>query len=205
MDGKRALAFARERYAYEDGDVQRVKNQQTVLEAVFEKATSPSILKDYSSLLKALQSSFDTNMTTEEITQLIQFQLNGGADWEFSSFVLMGSGGMYMSAEMGQALSVVVPDWRYVETAQKKIQAVLDGKKASSVKDPDEDGDFEWPDYMDGVSPSSSSDEAEEYVDPGYDYSVPAQQDTTYYETPVYDTPVQETPVDSGTVETPTE
>lgn len=37
LDGERALAFARERYAYEDGDVQRNKNQQQVLMRMFEK------------------------------------------------------------------------------------------------------------------------------------------------------------------------
>lgn len=37
LDGARALAFARERYAYEDGDKQRVRNQQIVLEALVKK------------------------------------------------------------------------------------------------------------------------------------------------------------------------
>ena len=41
LDGKRALAFARERYAYTDGDAQRVKNQQIVIQAMISKIASP--------------------------------------------------------------------------------------------------------------------------------------------------------------------
>ena len=37
MDGETALAFVRERYAFEDGDYQRVKNQQLFLDAVMGK------------------------------------------------------------------------------------------------------------------------------------------------------------------------
>lgn len=37
LDGKRALAYSRERKAYIDGDVQRARNQQQVLQAMFKK------------------------------------------------------------------------------------------------------------------------------------------------------------------------
>ena len=40
MNGKQALAFARERKAFATGDNQRIKNQQAVFEAMFKKATS---------------------------------------------------------------------------------------------------------------------------------------------------------------------
>ena len=68
LDGKRALAYSRERKAYLDGDLQRARNQQQVLQAMFKKATSPEIIKNYTSLLKALVGAFDTNMTIQEIT-----------------------------------------------------------------------------------------------------------------------------------------
>lgn len=44
LDGERALAFVRERYAYADGDYQRVRNQQTFLRAVIGKALSAGTL-----------------------------------------------------------------------------------------------------------------------------------------------------------------
>jgi LCP family protein required for cell wall assembly len=41
LDGERALAFTRERYAFIDGDYQRVRNQQAFLGAILDKLLSP--------------------------------------------------------------------------------------------------------------------------------------------------------------------
>ncbi|MGN0479242.1 MAG: LCP family protein, partial [Hominenteromicrobium sp.] len=41
MDGKKALAFARERHSFIDGDIQRGKNQLKVISAIIDKAMSP--------------------------------------------------------------------------------------------------------------------------------------------------------------------
>ena len=65
LEGDRALSFARERYAYEDGDNQRVKNQQKVLQAIVDKATSPDIIVNYASLMDAFSGAFETNMSTK--------------------------------------------------------------------------------------------------------------------------------------------
>ena len=44
LDGQAALMFTRERYSFSDGDNQRGKNQMKVIQAIIEKATSPSVL-----------------------------------------------------------------------------------------------------------------------------------------------------------------
>jgi polyisoprenyl-teichoic acid--peptidoglycan teichoic acid transferase len=41
LDGEQALAFTRERYAFVDGDYQRVRNQQAFLGAILDKLLSP--------------------------------------------------------------------------------------------------------------------------------------------------------------------
>ena len=46
MDGKTALAFVRERYAFPDGDYQRVKNQQAFLKAVMSKMLTAGTLSN---------------------------------------------------------------------------------------------------------------------------------------------------------------
>lgn len=40
MDGQHALEYARERYAYTEGDRQRTKNQQQVLMGIINEATN---------------------------------------------------------------------------------------------------------------------------------------------------------------------
>ncbi len=134
LDGKRALAYSRERKAYLDGDLQRARNQQQVLQAMFKKATSPEIIKNYTSLLKALIGAFDTNMTTKEITSFIKYQIQAKPSWKFEQFVLKGDNDLKMSAELGSEVSVVILYDSYINIAHDKIQAVLDGQSSDTVE-----------------------------------------------------------------------
>lgn len=138
LDGKRALAYSRERKAYLDGDLQRARNQQQVLQAMFKKATSPEIIKNYTSLLKALIGAFDTNMTTKEITSFIKYQIQAKPSWKFEQFVLKGDNDLKMSAELGSEVSVVILYDSYINIAHDKIQAVLDGQSSDIVEADDD-------------------------------------------------------------------
>lgn len=138
LDGKRALAYSRERKAYIDGDLQRARNQQQVLQAMFKKATSPEIIKNYTSLLKALIGAFDTNMTTKEITSFIKYQIQAKPSWKFEQFVLKGDNDLRMSAELGSEVSVVILYDSYINIAHDKIQAVLDGQSSDTVEADDD-------------------------------------------------------------------
>ena len=138
LDGKRALAYSRERKAYLDGDLQRARNQQQVLQAMFKKATSPEIIKNYTSLLKALIGAFDTNMTTKEITSFIKYQIQAKPSWKFEQFVLKGNNDLKMSAELGSEVSVVILYDSYINIAHDKIQAVLDGQSSDTVEADDD-------------------------------------------------------------------
>lgn len=134
LDGKRALAYSRERKAYLDGDVQRARNQQQVLQAMFKKATSPEIIKNYVNLLNALIGAFDTNMTTDEITSFIKYQIQAKPNWKFEQFVLKGDNDLRVSPELGSEVSVVILYDSYISIAHDKIQAVLDGKSSDTVE-----------------------------------------------------------------------
>ncbi|WP_259460418.1 LCP family protein [Pseudarthrobacter phenanthrenivorans] len=46
LDGQAALEFARERYAFVDGDFQRVRNQQVLLKAILARLTAGGALND---------------------------------------------------------------------------------------------------------------------------------------------------------------
>lgn len=134
LDGKRALAYSRERKAYIDGDVQRARNQQQVLQAMFKKATSPEIITKYTSLLKALTHAFDTNMSTKEITSFIKYQIQEKPSWKFEQYVLKGDNDLQVSPELGSEVSVIQLYPSSIHTAAEKIQAVLDGKSSETVE-----------------------------------------------------------------------
>lgn len=134
VNGACALGFARERYAYSDGDRHRGRNQEQVIEKIFDKVTSSStLISKYSDILNALSGSFDTNISTSDITGLANMQLSDMAKWTINSYNLDGkSGGGYTYSYPSQVLSVMYPDEATVETAKQKIQAVLSGTDESA-------------------------------------------------------------------------
>lgn len=134
LNGKRALAYSRERKAYLDGDVQRARNQQQVLQAMFNKASSPEIITKYSNILKAVGKAFDTNMTTKEITSFIKYQLQANPSWKFEQYVLKGENTLKVSPELGMEVSAVELYAYSIQTASEKIQAVLDGKSSDTIE-----------------------------------------------------------------------
>ncbi len=134
LNGKRALAYSRERKAYLDGDVQRARNQQQVLQAMFKKTSSPEIITKYSNILKAVGKAFDTNMTTKEITSFIKYQLQASPSWKFEQYVLKGENTLKVSPELGMEVSAVELYAYSIQTASEKIEAVLDGKSSDTIE-----------------------------------------------------------------------
>ena len=66
MDGATALAFARERYTYKEGDRHRGENQEQVISKLVEKITSSkTLLTKSSDILKSLEGTFETSITTD--------------------------------------------------------------------------------------------------------------------------------------------
>ena len=178
VDGETALAFARERKAYVDGDYQRVRNQQKVLQAIINRAISSSVLVNYTSFINSLESAFETNMTYDEITDLIKYELQAKPDWKFETYQISGLGDELMCASLGQAASVQVPDLNTVRIAREKIEAVMNGKSSSTVA---EDGEPQY-DYYPSQSTSTSTDYLTPEVEDDNVYTDQIQQDQTTYD-----------------------
>ena len=134
LNGEQALGYARERYAYSEGDRQRTKNQQQVLMGIVDKITSPSIVQNYSSIMDAMSNTFSTTMSSSEISDLIKYQINNNPKWKMEQYMVDGTGDTLMCAELGDAASVMVPDQSTVKMAKDKINAVLAGKSADDVE-----------------------------------------------------------------------
>lgn len=91
LNGEAALSFARERYSFVDGDVQRVKNQQKVLTAIINKfASSETLINRYPSILSSVSNSFTTNLDRKSISALVKKQLNDMMGWSIESQNLIG-------------------------------------------------------------------------------------------------------------------
>lgn len=134
LNGEQALGYARERYAYSEGDRQRTKNQQQVLMGIVDKITSPAIVTNYASIMDSMSDTFSTTMSSQEISDLIKYQLNKNPKWKMEQYMVNGTGDTLMCAELGDAAYVMVPDQSTVTTAKNKINAVLAGKSADDVE-----------------------------------------------------------------------
>lgn len=135
MDGEKALCFVRERYSLPNGDNDRVKNQQRVLTAMLKKAMSPTIITNYSSILKSIDGSFETNMSSSDITNLIQMQLSDMASWNIHQMSLTGTGksmtgGAYMP---NNKLYYMVPNQDSINKCSSMIKKMMNGEKIESV------------------------------------------------------------------------
>lgn len=124
LDGKCALAFSRERYAYSEGDRHRVQNQQAVITAILNKALSSSTLvKKYSSILESMGSSFQTNMPQDKIYSLVNMQLDSMPKWNITSISVNGKDSSnYTYSYSAGKLYVMEPDMSTVVNTTNKIK-----------------------------------------------------------------------------------
>ena len=135
--GDEALSFARERKSFAGGDRQRIKNQQALLAAIFNKVTSRQIIVRYGNLLDSLNGSFVTNMKMSRLTSLIRLQLAKNYSWNLVSNSLKGDDGSnYTYSAPSFRAYVMVPNDESVQYAHDLIEKVLKGEEvdAESIK-----------------------------------------------------------------------
>lgn len=130
VNGKCALAFARERYAYANGDRHRIENQQAVLTKIFEKMSQVKYLSNYSNILASMEGTFSTSLSYNEITNFVKRQIDSMKKWSIESISLDGTGSMLPTYSMGsQQLYVMIPDEATVSAAKTKISEYLEVEK----------------------------------------------------------------------------
>lgn len=195
VDGETALAFARERHAYADGDNQRVRNQQKVFKAMFKRIVSPKMITNYGKFMDALAVAFDTNLSCDEISKFVKYELNRMPKWKIESYAIVADSDTKFCYQAQSYASVVVQNDIMNEVARKKIQAVIDGKSSETVEDPS--GFSQTPNENNAIgntaeleamgiinnSGSSSNNSSNDYdydYDNNYDYSYDNSNDYDY-------------------------
>lgn len=203
VDGETALAFARERHAYVNGDNQRVKNQQKVFKAMFKRIVSPKMITNYGKFMDALAVAFDTNISGDEISDFIKYELNNMPKWKFESYTIYGKSAYDFCYEAQSYASVTYQNDLMNEIARNKIKAVLKGKSSNTVEDTsgysqepsadnvihqtNETDSFDDSEYYD---PSQTYDYENQYSDENYDNSqddLYSNGEIDYSEEPSYD------------------
>ena len=141
VNGKKALAFCRERHHFANGDYQRGRDHQHMIEAILNKAMSPSILSNFTELLKESKGMFQTNMSTKKISSICNMQLNDGAQWKIMYANAEGTGAKKTTYSIrSTALYVCEPNYNSVAKITKKINRVMkDTEKTGDTSDNDEE------------------------------------------------------------------
>ena len=189
LDGKSALAFARERHAFASGDIQRGINQMKVIDAMANKLKSPTVLMSFSKLMDAVSDCFVTSLSQEQISALVRMQLGDLASWDIESCSVTGSSGKSSQcySAKGQSLYVMKPDESSVSKAKELIASVLGGE--GTVSDTQQ-----APEKTDVHTPTA---------DPNAAVSVPeTPADSVIVEEPVESIPEEEVPADESPAET---
>ena len=141
LDGKAALAFARERHAFASGDIQRGIDQMKVIDAMLNKIKSPALLMNFSKLMDAASDCFVTSLSQDQISALVRMQLSDFAEWDIQSCTVTGSSGTSTKcySAKGQKLYVMKPDESSVNKAKELIASVLggDGTVSSTSQTPE--------------------------------------------------------------------
>ena len=129
MDGTTALAFARDRYSYADGDNARGRHQMQVISAVVDKLTSGSLITNYSQIMDSLQGMFVTSVPNETISAYIKMQLADMAHWDVYSFAVTGYGGYDQPYSMGGLFAwVMYPNQDSADHAAGLMNRMLRGE-----------------------------------------------------------------------------
>lgn len=126
VNGKKALAFCRERHHFANGDYQRGRNHQHMIEAILNKVMSPSVLPNFSKLLKESKSMFQTSMSKDRIVSLCNMQLNDMAKWKISYANAEGTGAKKTSFSIRSTPQYVCePNYESVRKITKRIKKVM--------------------------------------------------------------------------------
>lgn len=128
LNGDYALAFSRARYNFVNGDRTRGENQMRVIEAIINKMSSSRVLiTNYLDILNSLKGTFQTNIDSNRIYDLVKMQLASMPKWKIETYSLNGFDSSNYTYSMGDMmLYVMEPDYNTVNEAKEKIKKLLD-------------------------------------------------------------------------------
>ena len=129
LNGEEALAFVRERHAFDalGGDRIRGENQQLVIQALIDKALTPNILTKYSSILNSLDGNFMTDFNDKNISKMIKYQLDKNPSWQFETVSLTGTDSKeFTYSYPSKQLYVMIPNEQSIADVKLKINSYLE-------------------------------------------------------------------------------
>ena len=89
LDSKLALWFVRERHHLENGDYDRGKNQEKVIEAVLKKIARIENITQLNRIMDGVANSVQTNVKMDEVMDIVNKAMENKDDYEIKSQALV--------------------------------------------------------------------------------------------------------------------
>ena len=89
LDSKLALSFVRERHHLQNGDYDRGKNQEKVIEAVLKKIARIENITQLNRIMDGVASSVQTNVKMDEVMDIVNKAMENKENYEIQSQALV--------------------------------------------------------------------------------------------------------------------
>lgn len=124
LNGKEALLFARERYAFSDGDHQRGRDQMAIVTATLKKImSSPNLLLKDNNLMNDLTNAIQTSIPTKTIFKLLNEQIKNDKPLSIESVSVTGTGELRTTYSIpDEKAYVMIPDKTSIDNVKEKIK-----------------------------------------------------------------------------------
>lgn len=131
LDGEHALAYARERYALDNGDFDRNEHETIIMQAIMEKVQQLVKEGKKATVLTSLTSSFLTNMNFSDLYNLYTSGTDADNEWQYIRYNLGGIGDHKGTVSMGwdTMLYVCNPIDSQVSFVTDTVNKLLNGEE----------------------------------------------------------------------------
>lgn len=126
VDGKQALAFVRERHHLQEGDVQRGRDQQYMVQAILDKLKKTKSPAVYYRLLKCVGQEAASDLSVRSMQRLFWWQLTDQREWKIENVTLEGEQSVAVTcSSSGQEIYAYLPSQESVDFIRKKIYKMI--------------------------------------------------------------------------------
>lgn len=138
LNGKKALAYARNRHQMPSGDYNRGLHQEEIIKAMITKIThSSELLTNYSQITNELSYLFQTNIPESVLKKYIRYQLDKNPKWDINYYSVGGGpeDHKYTYSMPNIKLYIITPYQPEIERTHNIITGILNDKRYEEVSD----------------------------------------------------------------------
>ena len=187
LNGQMALGYARERYAFSDGDFARQRHQQEIIEKVIQKVMATKDPNTYLKVLQAAGDNIKTNMSSEQMVEFVSYAMKK-ANRYYDSSNLAGVFNILNNRITGYSVMMwndsldmyLWTYWLYNGSISDSYNAIE--RNITMTQSPSQVGSASWNAHDTYTVPAISQDYYEEYGE-----TVVGGPSETTQETPTYE------------------